>query len=222
MVSVLLTALLLLAAILEVDCAFVVNGFCPVSRTRALSSTNDQDLQTRQFLPVVAKAEDIMHPKAHGTSHQPVQKDLQWGMDAKEADRICNFNRRFAEYKGTATNLLNFLLRQQQEQSNETIVTKFHDSVTGNLLFTAPIGRSLDDFVEESKAHGWPSFRDAEVNWDFVRCLDGPQGECVSITGTHLGHNLPDEKGNRYCINLVSIAGRPVVDDDDEDEVYIY
>lgn len=35
-------------------------------------------------------------------------------------------------------------------------------------------------------------------------------GETVSATGTHLGHNLPDRSGNRYCINLVSIAGRPV------------
>ena len=34
-------------------------------------------------------------------------------------------------------------------------------------------------------------------------------GECVSLSGTHLGHNLPDRKGNRYCINLVSVAGRP-------------
>ena len=31
----------------------------------------------------------------------------------------------------------------------------------------------------------------------------------VSLTGTHLGHNLPDRNGNRYCINLVSVAGRP-------------
>lgn len=23
------------------------------------------------------------------------------------------------------------------------------------------------------------------------------------------GHNLPDRKGNRYCINLVSVAGQP-------------
>jgi hypothetical protein len=33
----------------------------------------------------------------------------------------------------------------------------------------------------------------------------------VSLDGTHLGHNLPDEKGNRYCINLVSVAGNPVL-----------
>jgi peptide methionine sulfoxide reductase MsrB len=84
---------------------------------------------------------------------------------------------------------------------------KFYDSNTGKLLFMAPRGRTWDDFVRESQAHGWPSFRDAEVDWDNVRCL--PNGESVSLDGTHLGHNLPDGKGNRYCINLVSVAGRP-------------
>ena len=34
-------------------------------------------------------------------------------------------------------------------------------------------------------------------------------GEAVSVDGTHLGHNLPDRAGNRYCINLVCIAGSP-------------
>jgi len=29
------------------------------------------------------------------------------------------------------------------------------------------------------------------------------------------GHNLPDGQGNRYCINLVSIAGNPVSDSDE-------
>jgi peptide methionine sulfoxide reductase MsrB len=46
------------------------------------------------------------------------------------------------------------------------------------------------------------------VVWENVRCLG--DGETVSTTGTHLGHNLPDRSGNRYCINLVSIAGRPI------------
>jgi peptide methionine sulfoxide reductase MsrB len=41
--------------------------------------------------------------------------------------------------------------------------------------------------------------------WDYVRCLKN--GECISTSGTHLGHNLPDATGNRYCINLVSVAG---------------
>ena len=46
-----------------------------------------------------------------------------------------------------------------------------------------------------------------KVVWENVRCLKN--GEAVSVDGTHLGHNLPDSKGNRYCINLVSVAGLP-------------
>lgn len=83
----------------------------------------------------------------------------------------------------------------------------FYDSVTGKPLFKAPKGRSWEDFNKESKAHGWPSFRDDEVVIENVRVLS--DGEAVSIDGTHLGHNLPDGKGNRYCINLVSVAGMP-------------
>jgi peptide methionine sulfoxide reductase MsrB len=63
----------------------------------------------------------------------------------------------------------------------------------------------MNDFINESEDHGWPSFRDNEVVWENVRVL--ADGETVSLDGTHLGHNLPDEKGNRYCINLVTIAG---------------
>lgn len=46
-----------------------------------------------------------------------------------------------------------------------------------------------------------------QVHWDDVRVLKN--GETVSVDGTHLGHNLPDGTGNRYCINLVSVAGNP-------------
>jgi len=88
----------------------------------------------------------------------------------------------------------------------------FYDSNTGKQLYKAPIGRTWQDFIDESRNHGWPSFRDEEVNWDYVRVL--PNGETVSVDGTHLGHNLPDRKGNRYCINLVSIAGNPSEDDE--------
>ena len=37
-----------------------------------------------------------------------------------------------------------------------------------------------------------------------------PGGEMVSVDGTHLGHNIPDSKGRRYCMNIVSIAGNPL------------
>ena len=83
----------------------------------------------------------------------------------------------------------------------------YYDSVTGKPLFIAPRGRTMSEFLIESRNHGWPSFRDEEVVWDNVRVLR--DGETVSITGTHLGHDLPDSHGNRYCINLVCIAGTP-------------
>ena len=127
------------------------------------------------------------------------------------------------------------------QTSDSTIV--FYDVVTGKPLFEAPKGRSWSEFnearvrsfsrrkhsmfrftiaVKESKKHGWPSFRDEEVNQEYVRIL--PDGEAVSIDGTHLGHNLPDASGNRcsadydacdvisligYCINVVSVAAMP-------------
>jgi peptide methionine sulfoxide reductase MsrB len=83
----------------------------------------------------------------------------------------------------------------------------FYDSNSGKPLFIAPRGRDMESFLKESFKHGWPSFRDEEVVWDNVRILPG--GESVSVDGTHLGHNIPDITGNRHCINLVSVAGRP-------------
>lgn len=148
--------------------------------------------------------ESIMSPKAHGTSAKPVQDDLLYGVSNKLADKITNFNRHFAEMGGyfRSTNFEDVVL-----QSKGPIT--FYDSVTGKPLFVAPIGRSADEFLRESEVHGWPSFRDEEVVWENVRVLKG-SGETVSVDGTHLGHNLPDRKGNRYCINLVSVAGKPV------------
>merc|ERR1712032_1021637 len=97
--------------------------------------------------------------------------------------------------------------KQARKEYDEKGCVEFFDSNTGKLLYVAPKGRSFNDFIVESAAHGWPSFRDAEVVWDDVRVL--PDGETVSVDGTHLGHNLPDAKGNRYCINLVCVAGNP-------------
>ena len=143
-----------------------------------------------------------MSPKAHGTSPQPVQKSLRWGCDWNTADRICSFNRHYAEHSGYWANIKEFFVEMEK---NEEIT--FYDSVTGKPLFVAPRGRTMEEFKKESLSHGWPSFRDEEVVWDNMRCL--ADGESVSVDGTHLGHNLPDRKGNRYCINLVSVAGKP-------------
>jgi len=83
----------------------------------------------------------------------------------------------------------------------------FYDVVSGLPLFSAPRGRTWAEFTRESERHGWPSFRDDEVIRENVRVL--PDGETVSITGTHLGHNLPDAKGARHCVNIACVAGLP-------------
>ena len=147
--------------------------------------------------------ESIMSQKSHGTSEKPVQENLRWNCDVKNADKICNFNRHYAEFSGYWSSKTTFI---QEEEPNGDAEVTFYDSVTGVPLFVAPRGRSFADFKKESLKHGWPSFRDEEVVWDNVRVL--PDGETVSTTGTHLGHNLPDRSGNRYCINLISVAGR--------------
>ena len=154
--------------------------------------------------PCVMGEEEIMSPKEHGTSKVPVQDDLRWSCDKEVADRICNFNRHYAEYAGY-WETTSFLKTYDADMDAESGEINFYDSNTGKLLFMAPRGRTMEEFVAESKSHGWPSFRDEETNWDYVRCLKN--GEAVSVDGTHLGHNLPDRSGNRYCINLVSVAG---------------
>eukprot|EP00541_Cyclophora_tenuis_P016102 CAMPEP_0116557468 /NCGR_PEP_ID=MMETSP0397-20121206/9257_1 /TAXON_ID=216820 /ORGANISM="Cyclophora tenuis, Strain ECT3854" /LENGTH=167 /DNA_ID=CAMNT_0004082929 /DNA_START=392 /DNA_END=895 /DNA_ORIENTATION=- len=141
-----------------------------------------------------------------GTSDRPVQEDLRWSCDVGLADKICNFNRHGAERLGYFMMATSFGKEARVEYEDRGEIT-FYDSNTGKPLFVAPRGRSFDSFWSESVSHGWPSFRDEEVVWENVRCL--PDGEAVSVDGTHLGHNLPDFGGSRYCINLVSVAGRP-------------
>ena len=147
-----------------------------------------------------------MEQKAHGTCAAAVQNDLLYGCDFKTADRICCFNRHYAEHSGYSfQHPRTFVAEMEAKQPGEEVT--FYDSQSGKPLFIAPRGRTMKQFLDESKAHGWPSFRDEECLWDDLRCL--PNGEAVSLAGTHLGHDLPDGKGNRYCINLVSVAGKP-------------
>mmetsp|Transcript_22187 Transcript_22187/g.51617 ORF Transcript_22187/g.51617 Transcript_22187/m.51617 type:complete len:155 (+) Transcript_22187:76-540(+) len=97
--------------------------------------------------------ESIMAPKAHGTSAVPVQLNLQWGCDEKTADRICNFNRHYAEYAGYWEST-KFIEEARKEVAANGPIT-FYDSNTGKPLFKAPMERSFDQFIAESKSHGW-------------------------------------------------------------------
>ena len=145
----------------------------------------------------------IMLAKAHGTCERGPMVNLRWACDGALADQICCFNRHGAEDSGY-WETTSFLAEEGKKEKEVT----FYDSVSGKALFVAPRGRTWREFLDESKAHGWPSFRDEEVVKEHVRVLN--DGEAVSVAGTHLGHNLPDDSGNRYCINLVSVAGRAV------------
>lgn len=142
-------------------------------------------------------------PGAFGSCPSEVQQSLRWGSDRSTGNRICCHNSRYAERAGYW--LTTSFLKAQREPTRASAEVTFYDSVTGLPLFVAPRGRSWQDFVAESRAHGWPSFRDVEVVWSNVRVVSG--GETVSVNGTHLGHNLPDGSGNRYCINIVCVAG---------------
>mmetsp|Transcript_20273 Transcript_20273/g.30488 ORF Transcript_20273/g.30488 Transcript_20273/m.30488 type:complete len:205 (+) Transcript_20273:87-701(+) len=192
-----LTTLLTLGSLARPSMAFL-----SPSRPAAFY-TSSSNLAMAEKLPILAQ-EEVMSQKAHGTSEKPVMKELRWNCDYDTADRICNFNRHYAEYAGywTSTEFLKFV----KDREDPEAPINFYDSNTGKLLFTAPVGRTMQEFLMESSSHGWPSFRDEECNWEYVRCLK--DGECISTAGTHLGHNIPDKSGNRYCINLVSVAGQ--------------
>mmetsp|Transcript_62851 Transcript_62851/g.149886 ORF Transcript_62851/g.149886 Transcript_62851/m.149886 type:complete len:175 (-) Transcript_62851:177-701(-) len=139
-------------------------------------------------------------PKCSG----PIQPQLLYGCQAEEhrntADDICCHNSMFAERSGLLVELGLF------GQLDSNGVTTFYDSVCGRPLFRAPVGRTFQEWKAESEHHGWPSFRDAEVVKDNIKVF--PDGEVQSSCGVHLGHNLPDDKGDRYCIDLVCIAGK--------------
>ena len=131
--------------------------------------------------------EELMAPKGHGTTARAVQESLRWKVDRTTADRICSFTREAAEPRGYWKTASSFLQELRRSRSSKV---SFYDSVSGELLFVAPAGRTMAEFLAESDRHGWPSFRDAEVVWDNVRVLR-PSDETVSTAGTHLGHNLP-------------------------------
>ena len=130
-----------------------------------------------------------------------VAAPLLWKSDPAVADSICCNNHRWAERWGSWNAETTF----PQTLPPGVCTITFYDVSSGLPLYVAPKGRTYQEFIAESLSHGWPSFREEEVVTANVNVLFG--GEVVSTTGTHLGHNLPDRKGNRHCINAVCIAG---------------
>ena len=102
----------LLSILLSSANAFSVNNS---DRRSFLQSTIATVATTTASFPLVASAEEqqvggvkiggkpvigdesIMSPKTHGTSETPVQESLRYEVSNKLADKITNYNRRFAE-----------------------------------------------------------------------------------------------------------------------------
>lgn len=84
---------------------------------------------------------------------------------------------------------------------------------TCNIAVIAPRGRTFEEFKADSLYHGWPSFNPEEMVSENV--IIHPDGRMESICLTHLGHNLPKGGVDRYCIDLVCIAGQPLTTDDE-------
>jgi len=125
-------------------------------------------------------------------------------LDYDVADHICCHNHRYAEPSG-------YLEQPQVALFDRLDPTKehiFYDVVCGLPLFIAPRGRSFDEFREESIHHGWPSFRPEEMISENVILHENGRMESKCLT--HLGHNLPKDGVDRYCIDLVCIAGSPL------------
>jgi hypothetical protein len=150
--------------------------------------------------------ESIMSVKAHGTALAPVPDNLRWGVDSYEADLICNFNRKHGEPAGFFKCATQFKKDAKVHMRKDLKMT-FYDSNTGKPLFEAPRNRTWTAFLAETETNGFLTFRDDEVVWDNVRVLPDSRNEVVSVDGTHCGHHSVDKLGNRYCVNISTIAG---------------
>ena len=149
------------------------------------------------------------------SKYTTVQNDLRWGCDRKLAQRFCVVDTRYDSGEEEAEDFCFEIQSSFEDEAPEEIQRKnqikFYDSKSGKALFLVPaesVHRTFDDFLQESLEQGHLCFRDYEVNWDRVRCTQS--GELFSTDGTRLGFYSPDVTGNRYLVNLLAIAGRPV------------
>lgn len=150
-----------------------------------------------------------MCSRSSGKGHFLPENHMRWQVRAGlrffafSAEEVCCNNHRFAETSGYWLQNADYAAAAQAASAQNPLV--HFDSVCGVPLFVAPVGRSSEEWLAESTRHGWPSFRPAEIFAQNI--VIGSDGEVQSVCGTHLGHNIPDGKGDRFCIDLVCIAG---------------
>ncbi|KAL7552073.1 hypothetical protein ACHAWF_015325 [Thalassiosira exigua] len=165
---------------------------------------------TAAMSPTVASSSGNDGEQCYGRTPMPsVSTYLGASLDYSIAEHICCNNHRWAEDRGYLASP-EVDLFGRLNPANQTV---FYDSVCGLPLFVAPRGRTFEEFRDESLKHGWPSFRPEEMVSENVILHD--DGRMESACLTHLGHNLPEGGVDRYCVDLVCVAGEPLSPDDE-------
>jgi len=190
------------------------NGVEPTGLRKQLGLTNPSMSKlfltnTKKTLGVISDTYLLQKEREETRScSNPIQYPLRWGLekipglgDETMAEAIC-CDTQWAPYAEPQ-------YLYQQVNMFDTLstdgVNTFYDPTCGIPLFKAPVGRSFEDWKSETDEHGWPSFRDAEMITNNIVVRDN---KVYSTCGTKLGDNLPDETGNRYCLDLVCLAGK--------------
>jgi len=168
------------------------------------SSVRAKEIVT-DTVPDFARANESIMINQRALQTKIVKTELRWGTRAITAKSVCARNRHGAEWSGTFSRTERFIHELNSEIDGGAGQLTFYDSALLREVLRIGEHRAISRFVDESLRHGWPSFRASEVIWENVRVLDG--GEVVTVDGLHLGHNLPDEHGDRFCINLVCVSG---------------
>eukprot|EP01045_Picozoa_sp_COSAG04_P005409 COSAG04_NODE_251_length_18828_cov_18.990923_7_plen_212_part_00 len=96
-------------------------------------------------------------PSALPQCSGPIQKELLFGCtrDVSMAQHICCANRHGAEPRGYQEHSHVALFEKLRSSTDGEGVTTFFDSVCGKPLFRAPVGRTFEEWEEESLEHGW-------------------------------------------------------------------
>lgn len=74
-----------------------IQSFFKIGQSASSSSSMSIDSNSKPSLPLYID-DSVMNPKAHGTCEKPVMSKLRWNCDRGTADRICCFNRHYAEH----------------------------------------------------------------------------------------------------------------------------
>lgn len=101
------------------------------------------------------------------------------------------------------------LFAEMEKYMDENGEVVFYDSVCGIPLYVAPRGRTFREFKEDTIAHNYPSFREAERIEGATYRLEGTE-YVFSSCGTHIGSYLPEDSpwgSERDCIDTLCVAG---------------